>query len=59
VNFSKDLMRQSTEPLAGRISYIDLTPFLLKEIGGVSSWSDLWLRGGFSANFRQGCGENC
>jgi hypothetical protein len=44
---SRDLMKQSTESLAGRISYTDLTPFLLKEIAGVSSWSDLWLRGGF------------
>ncbi len=44
---SRDLIRQSTESLAGRISYMDLTPFLLKEIAGVSSWSDLWFRGGF------------
>lgn len=44
---SRDLIRQSTESLAGRISYIDLTPFLLKEVVNVSSWSDLWLRGGF------------
>ncbi len=44
---SRDLIRQSTESLAGRISYTDLTPFLLKEIANVSSWSDLWLRGGF------------
>ncbi len=44
---SRDLIRQSTESLAGRIAYIDLTPFLLKEIAHVSSWSDLWLRGGF------------
>ena len=44
---SRDLIRQSTETLAGRISYIDLTPFLLQELAGVSSWSDLWLRGGF------------
>jgi uncharacterized protein len=44
---SRDLIRQSTESLAGRIAYIDLTPFLLKEVKDVSSWSDLWLRGGF------------
>lgn len=44
---SRDLIRQSTESLAGRISYIDLTPFLLKEVSEVSSWVDLWLRGGF------------
>jgi hypothetical protein len=44
---SRDLIKQSTESLAGRIAYIDLTPFLLKEVAKVSSWSDLWLRGGF------------
>ena len=44
---SRDLIKQSTESLAGRISYTDLTPFLLKEVAGVSAWSDLWLRGGF------------
>lgn len=44
---SRDLIRQSTESLAGRIAYIDLTPFLIKEVKDVSSWADLWLRGGF------------
>ncbi len=44
---SRDLIKQSTESLAGRIAYIDLTPFLLKEVERVSSWSDLWFRGGF------------
>ena len=44
---SRDLIKQSTESLAGRISYTELTPFLLKEISDISSWSDLWLRGGF------------
>lgn len=44
---SRDLIKQSTESLAGRISYTDLTPFLLKEVADISSWSDLWLRGGF------------
>ena len=44
---SRDLIKQSTESLAGRISYTDLTPFLLKEVANISAWSDLWLRGGF------------
>ena len=44
---SRDLIKQSTESLAGRIAYIDLTPFLLKEVTHVTSWADLWLRGGF------------
>jgi predicted AAA+ superfamily ATPase len=33
--------------LAGRIAYIDLTPFLLKEVADIASWSDFWLSGGF------------
>jgi predicted AAA+ superfamily ATPase len=44
---SRDLIRQSTESLAGRIAYIDLTPFLLQEVKGETSWQTLWLRGGF------------
>jgi uncharacterized protein len=44
---SRDLMRQSTESLAGRISYLDLTPFLLDEIQTIVPWQDVWLRGGF------------
>jgi predicted AAA+ superfamily ATPase len=30
---SRDLLRQSSETLAGRIAYLDLTPFLIGEIG--------------------------
>lgn len=44
---SRDLIRQSTESLAGRIAYLDLTPFLIDEVSGSVTWSDLWLRGGF------------
>ena len=44
---SRDLIKQSSESLAGRISYIDLTPFFLKEVTGRVSWRDLWIRGGF------------
>ncbi len=44
---SRDLIKQSTESLAGRIAYIDLTPFQLKEVTKKMPWSDLWLRGGF------------
>jgi len=48
---SRDLIKQSTESLAGRIAYIDLTPFLLKEVADIASWSDSWLRGGFPESF--------
>ncbi len=44
---SRDLIKQTTESLAGRIAYHDLTPFLLHEVAHMSPWSDLWLRGGF------------
>lgn len=44
---SRDLIKQSSETLAGRISYIDLTPFLYDEVKDQCSWQDLLLRGGF------------
>jgi hypothetical protein len=44
---SRELLRQSTESLAGRIAYLDLSPFLLQEVSRDVSWADLWLRGGF------------
>ncbi len=44
---SRDLIKQSTESLAGRIAFIDLTPFLVKEISDIVLPTDLWLRGGF------------
>lgn len=47
---SLDLMRQSGESLAGRISYIDLTPFSVLELGS-DAIEGLWLRGGFPDSF--------
>jgi len=44
---SRDLIRQTTETLAGRIAYLDLTPFLIQELKGVVDRQTLWLRGGF------------
>lgn len=44
---SRDLLRQSTETLAGRISFLDLTPFLLREVRAPVTWDSLWFRGGF------------
>jgi predicted AAA+ superfamily ATPase len=51
---SRDLIRQSTESLAGRIAYIDLTPFTIKEVAGIANWSDTWLRGGFPESILAG-----
>jgi hypothetical protein len=51
---SPDLIRQSSETLAGRISYFELTPFLLKEVSDdhhVKTLRRLWLRGGFPRSY--------
>ena len=48
---SRDLLRQTNESLAGRIAYLDLTPFLLSEVGGHGDWQTHWLRGGFPESF--------
>jgi uncharacterized protein len=45
---SRDLIRQSSETLAGRIGYIELMPFSLLETDDVDR---LWLRGGFPLSF--------
>ncbi|MCK5785174.1 MAG: ATP-binding protein [Candidatus Sabulitectum sp.] len=44
---SRDLIRQTSESLAGRIALLDLTPFLFSEIESVTQTSQFWLRGGF------------
>lgn len=49
---SPDLLRKSSETLAGRIIYHQLTPFLLDELGkSHSNMDNLWLRGGFPESF--------
>ena len=47
---SLDLMRQSGESLAGRISYIDMTPLTVLEIPA-EAMETLWVRGGFPDSF--------
>ncbi|HEX9728619.1 MAG TPA: ATP-binding protein [Gemmatimonadales bacterium] len=43
-----DLLRQSGETLAGRVSYLELHPFDVLEVGQTAAQRDrLWLRGGF------------
>ena len=44
---SRDLIRQSSESLAGRIAHLSLSPFLLSEVEQVADWQTLWVRGGF------------
>ena len=51
---SPDLIRQSSESLAGRISYMELTQFLYPEVVGGEMLEDLrtlWLRGGFPRSY--------
>jgi predicted AAA+ superfamily ATPase len=43
---SLDLLKQTGESLAGRISYIELTPFTILETGP-AMLDELWIRGGF------------
>ncbi|MGQ0815984.1 MAG: ATP-binding protein [Gemmatimonadota bacterium] len=44
---SLDLLRQSGETLAGRISHLELTPFTALETVDVVAADVLWVRGGF------------
>jgi predicted AAA+ superfamily ATPase len=51
---SPDLIKQRSETLAGRISYFELTPFLLKEVPEdhhLNTLRRLWLRGGFPRSY--------
>lgn len=45
---SRDLIRQSSETLAGRIGYVELPPFCLFEINDSAG---LWVRGGFPRSY--------
>jgi hypothetical protein len=48
-----ELLRQSSETLAGRIAYHELPPLRLDEVG-VEARDTLWLRGGFPRSFLAG-----
>ena len=49
---SIDLLRQSGESLAGRISYINMQPFGIHEVAHIdNALSRLWVRGGFPDSF--------
>lgn len=49
---SPDLLRQSSESLAGRVVYIELGPLTLSEVGTTGDATDkLWIRGGFPRSF--------
>lgn len=45
---SRELIESASESLAGRISYLELTPFLWEEaLSATGSFTDYWVRGGF------------
>jgi predicted AAA+ superfamily ATPase len=44
------MLRQTSESLAGRIRYVELTPFDLAEVGSENAIS-LWVRGGYPRSF--------
>jgi predicted AAA+ superfamily ATPase len=46
---SRDLIRQSSETLAGRIAYLELAPFSIRE--APDALQNLWLQGGFPRSF--------
>lgn len=50
---SRDLIRQSSESMAGRIAYLELTPLLLAEVENEQEITtrELWLKGGFPRSF--------
>ena len=47
---SRDLIRQGSETLAGRIAFVEVTPFSIDETGSAAT-DTLWLRGGFPLSF--------
>ena len=47
---SIDLLRQSSESLAGRIAYLELSPLDVRETGSEQQ-TRLWIRGGFPRSF--------
>ncbi|MFC1826025.1 ATP-binding protein [Thermodesulfobacteriota bacterium] len=54
---SKELIQQSSETLAGRIRYLELTPFLISEVADEGDLETCWLRGGFPLSC-MAAGEN-
>ncbi len=47
---SPELLRQSSESLAGRVAFVEVSGFGLDEVAP-SRWERLWLRGGFPGSY--------
>jgi predicted AAA+ superfamily ATPase len=55
---SMDLLRQTSESLAGRISYVDMTGLNSLEVGDTQkNTQNLWVRGGFPESYLAGDDE--
>lgn len=52
---SPELLRQGSETLAGRLAFIELRPFGLREVEGLER---LWTRGGFPRSYLAATDEN-
>ena len=53
---SRDLIRQSSESLAGRVAYHELGGLRLDDVG-TEHWRDLWLRGGLPRAYTAGADD--
>jgi uncharacterized protein len=47
---SPDIVKRTSESMAGRVEFVELGGFDLLETG-VGAWKDLWLRGGFPRSY--------
>ena len=47
---SRELIQKSSETLAGRIAFLDITPFTFQEVGAKHFYAH-WLRGGYPRSF--------
>lgn len=54
---SPEIIRKTSETLAGRLEFVELTGFNLSETGS-GNWKELWLRGGFPRSYLAESEEN-
>lgn len=52
------LIRESAESLAGRIAYLELTPFRIDELPISIPWQELWTKGGYPLSLLAGNERN-
>lgn len=44
---SPELIRDTSESLAGRVAYLEMHPLFLNELPAIFDYKKLWIRGGF------------